>query len=170
MQAPQLRREHSYFLPNTALEPFEKKVLIKYYTDELQKLINQSPYKSLNDVPKNSELHKKMQELLQTALKYEYNLNNNVKHVAYADIPESDRNAIEALQISLARLTLRSENPEEDPYVIRTKNELAKLYAKYGITLSNSNDSPSYNSRRNNRSRKTRRGKKRRNTRNTRKQ
>jgi len=168
MQAPQLRREHSYFLPNTTLKPGEKKALIKYYTDELQKLINKSPYKSLNDVPKNSELHKKMQELKETALKYDYNLNNDVTPVAYADIPESDRHAIEALQISLARLTLRSENPEEDPDVMRTKNELATLYAKYGITLSNSNDSPSYNSRRNNR--KTRRGKKRRNTRNTRKQ
>jgi uncharacterized protein YozE (UPF0346 family) len=170
MQPPQLRREHSYFLPNTALKPGEKEVLMKYYKDEVRKLIKKSPYKSLNAVPKNSDQYKKMQALLETAEKYHFNLTTNrVLPVAYSDIPESDRHAIEALQISLARFVLRSEHPEEDPDVIGTTNKLRELYGKYGITLPNSNNnSPSYSSRRNNRSRKTRRGKKRRNTRNTR--
>jgi hypothetical protein len=163
MQAPQLRREHSYFLPNNELKPREKEVLMKYYKDELQKTINASPYESLNAVPKNSDLYKKMQALLETAGKYRFSLiTNRVIPVAYADIPESDRHAIEALQINLARLTLRSENPEEDPDVIQTINELKDLYGKYGISMSLSNN----DSRRNRRSRKTRRGRKRRNTRN----
>jgi len=159
MQAPQLRREHSYFLPNNALQPQEKELLMEYYKDEVQKMINASPYKSLNNVPKNSALRKKMEELLETVDKYGY-----LAPVAYADIPESDRRMIEVLQINLEKFIMRTEHPEEDPDVIQTLTELKALYKKYGISMSNSNN----DSRPNRRSRKTRRGKKRRNTRNTR--